>query len=118
MGLSRPRRLLLALSFCFLFAGCGQQAPPLGKLVGPIEPVPVDVKVEHFTDTDRYTITTKHYLIYSTYADRDFNLQLGQLMEGAYPVYQSIAPGIPETHYPMVCYLFANRAQWADYTRK
>jgi hypothetical protein len=118
MALFPPRRLLTLL-FALLLAGCAQnQTQSLGTWVGPTTASDLQLSTAHYTDADVTTVSTAHYTIYSTMTDQDFLRQIGQLMEGAYPVYQSIAPGIPETDRPMICYLFATRAQWADFTRK
>ena len=121
MAVSHSRRFfsLILLSSVFtasLLAGCSVAPQPIGEWVGPTEPVAVQMKTVHYSDCDVTTVSTKHYLIYSTMTDHAFLNQLAQLMEGAFPVYESIVPGIPPTTYPMKCYMFATRAQWNSYT--
>jgi len=122
MAVSLSRRFLWIILLSSLvagcIAGCAPEAPPLGTWTGPTEPAPVQITVQHFTDADVRTLHTAHYTIVSTMDDEEFLQQVGQLMEGGYAAYQSVAPGVRPTSYPMMCYLFQTRAQWADYTRK
>lgn len=39
-------------------------------------------------------------------------------MEGAFGQYRQLAPEVPVTDRPMECFLFANRQQWAQFTRQ
>ncbi len=64
-------------------------------------------------------IQTDHYKIYSTIQDRpDFLNKIAQLMEGAFSTYRILAPSVPPTKDPMQCYLFADRNEWAAFTRQ
>ncbi|HTW93626.1 MAG TPA: hypothetical protein VMD30_02455 [Tepidisphaeraceae bacterium] len=111
--------LLSSLFAVSLLAGCAiQPTRPIGQWVGPTQSVPVQMTTTHYTDCDYTVVSTTHYRIISTMTDRAFLTQVAEMMEGAYTVYQSIVPGVPPTHYPMICYLFATRAQWDSFTKQ
>jgi hypothetical protein len=64
-------------------------------------------------------VTTQHYKIFTTIDDRpDMLDRMAQLMEGAFIAYQGMVPEVTPTNYPMQCYLFATRLQWATFTRQ
>jgi hypothetical protein len=63
-------------------------------------------------------VQTPHYQIRTTVDDVDVRLNLSQLMEGALSQYTSLAPEVPVTDRRMVCYVFATRPQWADFTAR
>lgn len=106
---------------CLALAGCSDQGSSSGnKWTGPT--VLASVSVEDGSPSDPTVfpkvIRTEHYLIYSTIQDRpDLLSRMGQLMEGAYGVYRSLAPSVKPTTYPMQCYLFDTRPEWMDFTR-
>jgi hypothetical protein len=63
-------------------------------------------------------LRTRHYKIYTTIMDRpDLLDRLAQLMEGANGTYRTVAGNVPETNYPMQCYIFADRVEFERFTR-
>jgi len=64
-------------------------------------------------------IHTPHYRIFTTMLDKPELMQkAGQVMEGALAQYQQLVPGVKLTTYPLDCYVFATREQWANFTRQ
>jgi hypothetical protein len=63
------------------------------------------------------TVTTSHYTIHTTLADPLMLRQLPGFMESAYNAYQSQLPEPIDTQTSFVTYLFADRSQWADFTK-
>ncbi len=121
---SRPRKmgvlkhaLLLPLWFAFALAGCAASGP---KLVyeGPPSPADVTTSPWAFKNDTGAILKTRHYDIYTTVDDPEVRSSVAQVMEGALAEYQKIAPGVPVTDKPMECYLFANRQEWAEFTKK
>jgi hypothetical protein len=73
---------------------------------------------------DTRTITTAHYLIHTTIDDPTATADLARVMEGAYVQYCKLVPSVepvgqaPATEpRPLECWVFANRAQWAQFTQ-
>jgi len=62
-------------------------------------------------------VTTPHYVIRSTIEDEQILAGVAQVMEGAFGQYRQLAPEVPVTDQPMECFLFANRPQWAAFTK-
>jgi hypothetical protein len=58
-----------------------------------------------------------HYVIHSTIPDPAALQRIGQVLEGAHEAYRSLAPEVRLSSYPMECYLFETRPQWAAYTK-
>ncbi|MGD0541781.1 MAG: hypothetical protein ABSB33_09715 [Tepidisphaeraceae bacterium] len=114
------RRWIWAVG-CLALAACGgQQASSTDQWNGPtvLASVSVDDAAPSQPNTAK-VVRTQHYLIYSTIQDRpDLLSRMGQLMEGAYGVYRTLAPTAPPTTYPMQCYLFNTRLEWMDFTRR
>src|SRR5215208_2255071 len=100
--------LLLAL------AGCATGPDPRQ---GPAHPVRLRAEAGTFDGKPARRIVTPHYLIETTIEDDEFVTSLGQLMEGALSQYRRLAPQVPLTQEPMRCYVFADRRQWAQFTR-
>jgi hypothetical protein len=74
-----------------------------------------------YHDAPGAIVQTPHYQIRTTIAAQDVRTSLAQLMEGAIVQYQTLAgdpPTVPLTDRRMVCYLFATRPQWADFTAR
>jgi hypothetical protein len=63
-------------------------------------------------------IVTQHYVIYTTITDQHLLEQLALVMEGALQQYQQVAPGVAVSDRLMECYVFADRRQWAQFTRE
>jgi hypothetical protein len=108
------------LAACLTVAACSSgQSSSADQWNGPT--VLASVNVNDATSSDSNTakvIRTEHYSIYSTIQDRpDLLNRMGQLMEGAYGIYRTLAPSVPPTDHPMRCYLFNTRLEWVDFTR-
>jgi len=89
----------------------------LGQWSGPKQLAVMSVDADAAANPPCKTIRTQHYLISTTIMDRpDLLDRMGQLMEGAFAVYQSFVPGITSGTRPMECHLFATRNQWAQFT--
>ena len=66
-------------------------------------------------------IHTDHYTIYTTIKDESLKKYLAEVMEGGFSQYTKVAPGVPltpQTSGPMECYVFADRGEWTDFTRR
>lgn len=64
-----------------------------------------------------FRVSLPHYVIYSTIADHQTLVQIGQVMEGAQIAYRNLSPQVPATSRPMESFVFQTRSQWAAYTR-
>ena len=62
-------------------------------------------------------LTTAHYEIYTTVKEQPILSRVPKLMESAYRGYNSQLPEPIETANKFKVYLFADRAQWVDFTR-
>lgn len=105
-------RSLLAFSgLAGLLAGCaGSQAE------GPAAKARVDVSAATFGGVASRKIATPHYLIETTIEDPEVVGNLAQVMEGALGQYRKLAPGAAGGGEPLLCFVFANRNQWARFT--
>jgi hypothetical protein len=102
-----------------LAACSGQSASTSDQWTGPTIMASVTVEDASPTDQAVKVVRSDHYEIYSTIQDRPEMLsRLAQLMEGAFGVYRMLAPTVTPTDHPMRCYMFNNRVQWMDFTRK
>jgi hypothetical protein len=107
------------LLFIFIaLAGCATNPPCPPSWLGPTSAAPLSTAPWKFEDTTAECLITPHYRIYTTVHDQILVDQIGQLMEGALPQYAALGGGIKPGQKPMVCYLFANRPQWANQTRE
>jgi hypothetical protein len=66
---------------------------------------------------DGLIITTEHYEIYTTLLEPLILYQVPGFVESAYRDYQSQLPELVETTAKFRIYLFAERAQWEDFTK-
>ena len=106
-----PAILIMALG---LLSGCSTGHQPQ---MGPNHAASLHLRPESINGLDGYELDTPHYTLHSTIPDEDVVRQMGQLMEGAFTVYQSLAPSLSANGRPMQCYLFLTRAEWAEFTR-
>ncbi len=123
--MTRYTAILTAL--CLLVAG-GCESP---EVVRPVEFSASQALVRHLGDlpavravepwqnsyADGITITTAHYIIHTTLADTLMLRQLPAFMESAYNACQKQLGEPIDTLTPFVVYLFADRQQWADFTK-
>jgi hypothetical protein len=84
---------------------------------GPVAPAEISRGPWSYDNTPGEVLRTEHYEIYTTIEDRDLRTQLAQVMEGAHAQYRKLAPGIPHTDAPLLCFVFGKRSQWESFTR-
>lgn len=115
-SLAAARRgvICVAIALVGLLGGCAAQAP-VGQWFGPTTPTTFTVQPVPNIPTARL-FRTPHYDIYTTIQDDDLTGKLCQLMEGSLVAYHTLAPDVRLTTYPMQCYIFAKRAEWAEFT--
>jgi hypothetical protein len=109
--------LAMALIAAGLLGGC-EQKDQLGSWSGPQMLSQVSESEVGNPPSQAVVLRTPHYKIYSTITDRpDLNHRLAQVMEGAFGTYRTVAGNVPDTDYPMQCYIFSNRVEWQRFTR-
>jgi hypothetical protein len=109
--------LAMALIASGLLGGC-EQKDELGSWSGPQMLSQVSESEVGNPPAQAVVLRTPHYKIYSTITDRpDLNHRLAQVMEGAFGTYRTVAGNVPDTDYPMQCYIFSNRVEWQRFTR-
>ncbi len=104
------------LSLLCIITGCtsGQRV----VRTGPFTLADVHVENWSYEGEPAKRVVTPHYVVYATVANDEFLESMGQLMEGALAEYRRFAPAVPDDERPMECYLFANRPQWARFTKE
>lgn len=111
-------RCVVVLVAALVLTACGDRQE-LGTWSGPQMLSQVSVEDVANAPPQLKLLRTKHYKIYTTIDDRpDLLDRLGQLMEGAFQSYHTIAGTVPDTTYPMQCYVFADRLEWDRFTRQ
>ena len=121
--------LLIVISLCILIMpGCTEETkrPAEGKLstaeglVEYLDQLPAVREVQPWPNEygDGIVIKTAHYEIYSTLLDPLILRQVPGFMESAHSAYQSQLPEPIETKTHFVTYLFADRVQWEEFTKK
>jgi hypothetical protein len=105
---------------CFLavaaISGCKSTEPSTWQ--GPTTLQPVASEPWNYHNRPGQTLKTEHYQIHTTIPKDDFLNRLAQVMEGAHEQYQKLAPQVKTSDRPMDCYVFANRFEWAAFTRE
>jgi hypothetical protein len=101
--------LLITLNVC----GCAHQAPP--TLSGPS--AILEIKPCAISGDAGSAIVTRHYVIFTTIDNPVRFEPIARVMEGANAEYRSVVGRAPPDQRSLVCYLFATREQWADFTR-
>jgi hypothetical protein len=115
---TKRRAIMTAMGLALILAACSSP-PPQQAWSGPKMLASITFEDAPSANPHAKIIRTAHYKIYSTVEDRpDLLNRTGQLMEGAFDAYRAMVPQVPPTDYPMQCYLFADRTQWADFTRQ
>lgn len=118
--------VLLSLTACLEDQTASTQNRPVAKLATPtgmadyLKYVPGVKEVEPWSEEHLpgITITTEHYHIHTTLLDPLMLRQVPAFMESAYRGYQDQLPKPIETKIKFTVYLFADRAQWEDFTKK
>jgi hypothetical protein len=85
---------------------------------GPSSPAPIQAEDWDYKSDPGKLIKTAHYDLYTTVQSDEVRASVAQVMEGALAEYQKIAPGVPISDKPMQCYLFGNRGEWIDFTKR
>lgn len=113
--LVKQRVILLAVvSTCTLVGGCAsaKKTPPV------LEDVPFRMEPWQYRGSSGRLITTEHYAMYTTLDDFVLLESLPQAMEMAYRYYRELVPSAREPERPMPVYLFAQRDEFASFTRR
>lgn len=113
----------VAIALGTLAVGCTPAPRPIGEWRGPSERIGIQRAPWTYTRATGAThkgevLTSPHYRLYSTAANAEARESLIQLLEAAHIEYRKLAPTAPATTSPMECYVFGDRAQWMDFTRK
>ncbi len=123
------RIIILATALCLpALSACNEQTkrPPAAAkfstpagLIEYLSPLPAVQKVEPWQNdyAQGITITTAHYTIHTTLMDPLMLRQVPGFMESAYRAYQSQLPEPIDTKIKFRTYLFADRAQWEQFTK-
>ncbi len=101
--------------------GCSESGPMLGSWSGPAaaSPVKVETAAPNEPGTMRVLRTT-NYRIHTTITDEEMLDRLAQTLEGGLTQYRRIVPDVVlrTTDRPLEAYVFATRAEWADFTSR
>jgi hypothetical protein len=108
----------LASALLTLVFGCASPSPQIGQWIGPSTSAAVSIAPAPDTGGAARLLQTPHYKIYTTIQSDEMVNRIAQLMEGSLTAYRQLAPDVPLTTYPMECYIFASRSQWAEFTRE
>jgi len=101
-----------------LLVGCTAPShPPTTDHATIATPVVARVTGETMEGIPGARVELPHYVIHSTIPDPEALQKIGQVLEGARQAYRSLAPQVPSSTYPMECYFFETRPQWAAYTK-
>jgi hypothetical protein len=101
----------------FFLSGCAGTGSA-NQFHGPSAPAAVHTEAWSYNNDPGELIHTDHYDIYTTIAAPDVRRHIADVMEGALGEYQRIAPGVPLKGGPLQCYVFRNREEWSDFTRR
>jgi hypothetical protein len=108
-------RLNRLLPLVFLLVGCAHTDRVRPTQLN--ESAPTEFEPWAVEGSPGYRVSLPHYVIYSTIADHQTLVRIGQVMEGALIAYRNLTPQVPPTNRPMESFLFQTRTQWAAYTR-
>lgn len=97
-------------------AGCG--APRDDMYAARREPVAAAIETWEYRGRDGRKVTSQHYEIYTTLTDEYLLSAVPGLMESAFDYYQRLVPATREPREKMQVYLFLERQEWADFTRR
>src|SRR5215213_6488456 len=107
---------VLALA-ALVVTGCAD-ARKSSPLSGPNSPARLRPEPWTYGDRAGQKVRSQHYVLLTTIDDADVVGAVGQVMEGAYAQYRTVAPAQPLDRGPMECYLFQYRNEWATFTQK
>jgi hypothetical protein len=105
-----------AVVIAFVAVGCSAPA----QRATPTLPGNAAIREEPWAFDGRQgrNIVTEHYVIHTTIADRELLQSLATVMEGALLQYRQFTPDLRLSSRPMECYVFAQRNEWATFTRE
>ena len=106
--------LAVAFGTAFL-TGC---APQQTDMTAALEAVPCERNEWDYLNRPGHRITTQHYDIYTTIDNELLIEALPQFVETAYQFYSDMVPPDHEPEQRMQVYLFADRAEWANFTKR
>lgn len=102
-----------------LLLGCDAKNP--GKWEGPLANPSISSQPWAYYGTPGQLLASPNYRFYTTVANPQSTRNLVLLLEGGLNEYRKVVPTAPPTSQlggPMDCYVFANRPQWSDFTRR
>lgn len=113
-SIRRRRSQLAAVLLLMALSGCAgrNSGPP------PAVDVPTDRREWRFADRRGQSLTTPNYEIFTTVKDELLLATLPQVIETAYSYYRYLIPSAREPSQRMKVYLFAQRDEWAEFTRR
>jgi hypothetical protein len=111
-------RAVILLALMLSLSACTGTRRTVGLRAGPDSPAPVTLEPWSYEGTPAFRLVTPHYTLFTTLPDPAYAKQIAQVMEGGYEQYQQFTPGLTLRPGRMNCYIFADRAQWAEFTRR
>lgn len=105
----------MVLNVLVLVTGC---ASPSSDWRGPARPARVSLSAWPSRAAPASVLSSPRYTIYTTLPQGHRRAALAQVLEGAYAEYQSLAPAVALDDRPMHCFIFAERKEWEDLTRR
>jgi hypothetical protein len=117
------RALVGVVGLLWLLGGCATPAPSgrggaVGEWRGPAQRTAVASEPWTYRDAPGAVLTSANYRLHTTIANPSTAESLIQVLEAALPEYRRLAPTVGSVGQPMQAYVFANRLQWADFTRR
>ena len=111
----RPCRPLAVLALALLAStGCGDREPKFE----PLSEAPYTRAAWSYGRSKGHKLITDHYVIYTTLADEALLGATPQAIETAYAFYRRLVPTARPLEERMRVYVFAQRGEWADFTRR
>jgi hypothetical protein len=109
-------QLALTIAALIIAGGCAadRNVTPHAALLAAAD---ISIAPSDVGPADAVVIRTPHYAIHTTLVDADTRLALARVMEGAYELYEQIAPAAA-SETPMPCYVFHRRVDWAEFTQR
>ncbi|MCG3128148.1 MAG: hypothetical protein CHACPFDD_03024 [Phycisphaerae bacterium] len=112
----RAVRIGLVLSGGVVLAGCGERRDDM--YAARREPVAAAIEAWDYRGRAGRKVSTEHYDVYTTLTDEYLLSAVPGLMESAFDYYQRLVPAAREPREKMQVYLFLERQDWADFTKR
>lgn len=109
-------RIGLLVMIAMLAGGCAGAASTSSR-TGPVVAAPIRFEPWDAQHPHTRCIVTPHYRLYTDLEDPEAQAQLGEVMEGAMTQYRMFCPNVPVSNRPLEAFVFARRAEWAEFTR-